>query len=107
MKKISRNRTNNEFQERRVSTIQLVLVFPVRQQRKKEGQRENGEKDINSNRANMWKKAKDDREKGKNGVFFFYAKKIKTNRGYKEEEVEKRCGGEGVENRKKYIGPID
>ena len=36
-------------------------------------------------------------------LFFFYAKKIKTNRGYKEEEVEKVCGVE----RKKYIGPID
>jgi len=45
-------------------------------------------------------------EKKEKMACFFYAKKIKTNRGYKEEKEEKMWRG-GVENRKKYIGPID
>lgn len=52
--------------KREESTIQLVLVFPVRQQRKKRRPRERRQRDINSNRANI-KKPKI--EKKRDGVF--------------------------------------
>jgi len=74
--KNSRNQTNNKFQERRVNNpISVGISSSTTKKKKKAKERTETERRISTLIEPKYeKKAKDNREKGKNGVFFLRKK---------------------------------